>query len=96
MLYCYILNYNQYQALHLCEFSKNTWIRIKELIITILKNKTIVEKINGRNKAVQIDETAIFNSKIISSTSFSLDDIPGIQWLIGGIDNSPEKKYFWN
>ncbi|KAF9762102.1 hypothetical protein NGRA_2217 [Nosema granulosis] len=51
-------------------------------------------KIGGEGVEIQIDETAIFNIKIIINPSSIYDSYPNIQWLIGGIESNKRKNFF--
>ncbi|KAG0442089.1 hypothetical protein DMUE_0546, partial [Dictyocoela muelleri] len=43
---------------------------------------------------VQIDETAICRGQIITNPSSTNDNTPIIQWLIGGIEDTDERRFF--
>ncbi|KCZ77807.1 hypothetical protein H311_01176 [Anncaliia algerae PRA109] len=47
--------------------------------------------LGGKGIAVQCDETAICNGRIISDTSHTNDEKPNIQWILGLIKETNKK-----
>ncbi|KAF9762449.1 hypothetical protein NGRA_2000, partial [Nosema granulosis] len=85
-IYCWFYNYHIYQAIDLCKISKNTYLKIKDLIMeTIGEHTEKMNMIGGENIKVQFDETAICNRVIISETSNVYEEIPRLTWIIGGV-----------
>ncbi|KAG0419986.1 hypothetical protein EQH57_0337 [Dictyocoela roeselum] len=66
------------------------------MVINMIKSKKdlIFNKIGGENIIVQVDETAICQGRIIENPSSGLDDIPGIRWLVGGVEDTTNKFCF--
>lgn len=65
----------------------------------MIKDKTInsinidnFSRIGGEGIVVQVDETAICNGRIILNPSSSIDEIDGVQWIVGGVvEGSPSE-----
>lgn len=92
VIYCILYEYNLIQGTSLCNISKPTYIRLKDIILSNLDMEN--KRIGGLGYDVQIDETAICNGLIIKNPSNTLDTKSSIQWIVGGIDNTPEKNFF--
>lgn len=92
--YCYDLR--NYQIMGFSQISEPTIIKIKKIIHQIVKNYTLSQysKIGGENIRVQIDETVIVRGRLIRNPSNASDNIPSSVWLIGGIEESEERKFF--
>lgn len=71
----------------------NTFFVIKEKILKKI-NINNFNKIGGENIVVQIDETAICRGKIITNPSNTLDDMKGIQWIVGGVVEGKPSEVF--
>ncbi|WUR04946.1 DDE-TNP-IS1595 domain-containing protein [Vairimorpha necatrix] len=81
-----LFNYTTYQAIDLCKICKNSFIKIKDTVMEIIASESDDSyQIGGTSVRVQFDETAICNGLIVSNPSSTLDSMPGIQWIIGGI-----------
>lgn len=95
VVYAFVMNYDNAQAIANCEISEPTYIKIKTIIVNCISefNKT-APKIGGENIEVQLDETAICNGKIIVCPSSSLDDVEGVQWILGGVEKTENKRLF--
>lgn len=79
----------------MCEISEPTYIKIKDLILDVIgSTANEVVKIGGEGQRVQVDETAICNGLIITDPSNSLDNIHGIQWIVGGVVEGNCKEFF--
>ncbi|KCZ73752.1 hypothetical protein H311_05289, partial [Anncaliia algerae PRA109] len=63
IIYTYVFNFNNYQAMNFCQISEPTLIKFKDFITNSLFVENI--KLGGDGYAVQIDETAICNGLII-------------------------------
>lgn len=86
VIYCWVYNYTNYQAIALCQISEKTYIKLKELIMEqIGDNTTNNNQIGGADVRVQFDETAICNGLVVINPSSTLDNAPGIQWIVGGV-----------
>ncbi|KAG0439757.1 hypothetical protein DMUE_2209 [Dictyocoela muelleri] len=73
----------------------NTFIKIKKFLINIKKKReTIFEKIGKDNIIVQVVETAICQGRIIENLFSEVDDIPGVQWLVCGVEETRKKLCF--
>jgi hypothetical protein len=96
VFYCFVLNLNNFQTQNICDISELTLIKIKEYLHVIIKYdlNTNIEKIGGVEKIIQLDETAVCRGRIISNPSSTSDDNPYTQWLLGGIEESDEKRFF--
>ncbi|KAG0425750.1 hypothetical protein DMUE_6014 [Dictyocoela muelleri] len=96
IVYGFSANFDYCQMEILGEISKQTYSNVRKLIVSKIKSKEneIWGKIGGNGIAVQIDETAICRGRIIQNPSSTLDETPGIQWLIGGVEVSESKKIF--
>lgn len=93
--YCWVYSYTNYQAIAYVQVSEPSYIKMKDLIMDVLGSETgIVERIGGEGVRVQIDETAICNGLVISDPSNSLDNLPNIQWIVGGVVEGDCKKFF--
>ncbi|KAG0425998.1 hypothetical protein DMUE_6001 [Dictyocoela muelleri] len=98
LIYAFVGNFDMSQMQLITGLSKNTIIDLRKKIINIIKSKSdiIFSKIGGPGIRVQIDETAICRGKIITNPSNTLDGERNneIQWLIGGIEETDEKRIF--
>ncbi|KAG0421375.1 hypothetical protein DMUE_6296, partial [Dictyocoela muelleri] len=96
VIYCFIGNFDGIQTQLVSEISKTTIINIRQKIVGEIKDKKafLFQKIGGPGIRVQIDETAICRGKIILNPSNTLDDMEGIQWLVGGIEETIQRKFF--
>lgn len=90
LLNLFMNNISNYAAVNLSGISDNTYIEFKEKMISIFNIIMNEEyrQLGGENLRVQVDETAICRGRIISNPSNSLDQIPGIVWMIGGINEN--------
>lgn len=61
-----------------------TAYKIRDKLVECIVMETI-PRIGGEGQIVQLDETAICRGRIISNPSSEIDDIPGVQWIIGGV-----------
>lgn len=94
-IYAFLNNFDISQSLSICEISAPCYIKIKTEIIELIKEiNRKSEKIGGRNIEVQLDETAIYNGRIITDPSNTNDDLEGIQWIFGGVTNDEQKNLF--
>ncbi len=84
-IYCWIYNYTNYQAINMCDISESTFIKIKDCILESFEDYNESIKIGGPDIRVQFDETAICNGKIITDPSNTEDNLPGTQWIVGGV-----------
>lgn len=93
--YCWVYSYTNYQAINLAQISEPSYIKIKGLINDVIGDETeVIEKIGGAGVRIQIDETAICNGLVISDPSNTLDNLPNIQWIVGGVVEGDCKKFF--
>ncbi|KCZ79559.1 hypothetical protein H312_03052, partial [Anncaliia algerae PRA339] len=88
------MNFNNYQSLNLLKIDEKTFIKIKKLIYSKIKNhfNNNIIQLGGPEISVQCDETAICNKLIISNLSKTDDERPDIQWILGIIEETSEKK----
>jgi transposase-like protein len=86
-IHCWIFNASSYHAVNLCQISEPTYIKLKNIIDELIGEREQEEiQIGGEGVEVQFDETAICNGLIIDNPSSVDDDIPGIQWILGGVE----------
>jgi hypothetical protein len=72
-----------------------TYIEIKDILVSIISSTTPeVIKIGGTGIRVQIDETAICNGLVVSNPSNRYDNIPKIQWIVGGVVEGNCRQFF--
>ena len=64
--------------------SMTTVYKIRKKLVSSI-NIEQISRIDGPGVVVQLDETAICRSCIINNPSSEIDDIPGIQWIAGGV-----------
>lgn len=85
-IYCWVYSYTNYQAIGLCEISEPSYIQCKEIIMEVIASSCVENiKIGGPGIRVQFDETAICNGLVVSNPSNELDNIPQVQWILGGV-----------
>lgn len=86
VIYCFVCNYDNSQAVSICEVSEPLYIKIKKYILQKIKKINQRDnKVGGLNVEVQLDETAICNGRIISDPSNEMDGLDGVQWIFGGV-----------
>ncbi|KAG0420676.1 hypothetical protein EQH57_0055 [Dictyocoela roeselum] len=96
IIYGITINFDYCQMEIFTGVSPKTFLKIKKLVINMIKIKKerIFNKIGGVNIIVQVDETAICQGRIIENPSSVHDEIPGIQWLVGGVEDTTNKFCF--
>jgi hypothetical protein len=65
-----------------------------ELIKVITDMNTNLSKIGGKGVEVLLDETAICNGRIITCPSATYDEMPKVQWILGGVERNNGKRLF--
>jgi hypothetical protein len=66
-----------------------------DILVSIISITTPeVVKIWGTGVRVQIDETAICNGLVVSNPSNRYDNIPEIQWIVGGVVEGNCRQFF--
>lgn len=93
VIYCYVFDYNLYQAVNFCQLSKPTFLKIKYIITFNLE--LLNQKIGGEDLEVQLDETAICNGMIITNPSNILDDKKGFNGLLEELTILQTKIFFY-
>jgi hypothetical protein len=91
-----VCNFDNAQSISIYEISEHTLIKIKKWLLTSIKNYNLetYEKIGVENCGVQLDETVICTGCIITQPSNTLDNVNGIQWILGGIEKNEARKFF--
>ena len=51
-------------------------------------------KIGGPGIRIQVDDTVIVRGRLITNPSSSNEEIPNSIWLLGGIEETVDKKFF--
>lgn len=69
----------------ICEIFEPACISYKDVILEKMKLK-FFSRIGRPNKIIQIDETAICRSKIITNFTLTQDTVARTTWLVGGIE----------
>ena len=87
-IYCWVLNSFTYLALNICNTTKPTYLKLKNLTETIIGEIPLKkEKIGGKEVEIQFDEIAIWDNRIINDPTRTNDEFTGnIQWIIGGVE----------
>jgi hypothetical protein len=94
-IYSFVSDFDISQSVSICEISAPNYIKIKNELIEIIKSiNNDNMKIGGLNIEVQFDETAIYNGRIISDPLNTMDDVEGIQWILGGIEKNNISELF--
>ncbi|KCZ80228.1 hypothetical protein H312_02378 [Anncaliia algerae PRA339] len=95
-VFCYILNFNNFQSANKLGMEKKTFIKIKKIINNKLINyfKNEVLQLGGPGISVQCDETAICNGRIITDPTHKIDETPNTQWILGFIEETTDRKCF--
>lgn len=96
-IYCWINNYQTYQAIQMCQINEDTYSRFRVELIDTLTESNEVIKIGGPGIKVQIGERAICNcnGKIIWNPSQISDIVSAdqIQWIVAGIDEESKRLF---
>lgn len=96
-IFCFLMNYHNYQALNILLINEKTFIKLKKEVLNKIKNyiNSIDFKLGGYNIAVQCDETAICDGMIISDPTHTVDNNPRTQWIIGIVEETEEQKFIF-
>lgn len=93
---CFLLNIKNYQITYLTNIAENSYIYFKERLLDCIRtvNNEQFSPIGGDNIVVEVDETVVVRGRLILNPSNIHDGLHNSTWLVGGIENSPMKKFF--
>lgn len=95
-LYFFCFNLRNFQAAGFIGISEPTLVSLKKRFLLIAQNysNTSYRKIGGQGIRVQVDETVLVRGRLIRNPSGTHDAIPNSVWLVGGIEETDEKRIF--
>lgn len=96
IIYLILTECNYKQLNRYYNLTNTTIFRMKKLLRKIFKkhmqnNKTFL---GGLGKVIEIDETVLSRRQIIKNPTSLEDDVLDTVWILGAIDNTPEKNFF--